>query len=77
MGHCLGLSSGRRDVADHGRSGGYTATVADACVIVPTVNSDTVTPHAEAFQGVIWHLLVSHPALKASQTKWESTRKAA
>src|SRR6266850_2425401 len=60
-----------------GRSGGYTAKVADACVIVPTVNADTLTPHAEAFQGVIWHLLVSHPALKASQTKWESTRKAA
>jgi D-sedoheptulose 7-phosphate isomerase len=56
-----------------GRDGGYTAQVADACVIVPTVNPDTVTPHAEAFQGVIWHLLVSHPALKAAQTKWEST----
>jgi len=60
-----------------GRSGGYTAKVADACVIVPTVNAGTVTPHAEAFQGVIWHLLVSHPALKAAETKWESTRKAA
>jgi D-sedoheptulose 7-phosphate isomerase len=57
-----------------GRDGGYTATVADACVIVPTVRPETVTPHAEAFQGVIWHLLVSHPALKAAQTKWESTR---
>jgi D-sedoheptulose 7-phosphate isomerase len=57
-----------------GRSGGYTAKVADACVIVPTVNAATVTPHAEAFQGVVWHLLVSHPALKASETKWESTR---
>ncbi|HKB37355.1 MAG TPA: SIS domain-containing protein [Gemmataceae bacterium] len=55
-----------------GRSGGYTAQVADACVIVPTVNAATVTPHAEAFQGVIWHLLVSHPALKAAETKWES-----
>jgi D-sedoheptulose 7-phosphate isomerase len=55
-----------------GRDGGYTARVADACVIVPTVNPETVTPHAEAFQGVIWHLLVSHPALKANQTKWES-----
>jgi D-sedoheptulose 7-phosphate isomerase len=60
-----------------GRSGGYTAKVADACVIVPTVKAETVTPHAEAFQGVIWHLLVSHPALKAAETKWESTRKAA
>jgi D-sedoheptulose 7-phosphate isomerase len=57
-----------------GRDGGYTATVADACVIVPTVNPDTVTPHSEAFQAVIWHLLVSHPDLKAAQTKWESTR---
>jgi D-sedoheptulose 7-phosphate isomerase len=56
-----------------GRDGGYTAQVADACVIIPTVNPDTVTPHAEAFQAVVWHLLVSHPALKAAQTKWEST----
>lgn len=56
-----------------GRDGGYTAKVADACVIVPTVNSENVTPHSEAFQAVIWHLLVSHPGLKASQTKWEST----
>ena len=57
-----------------GRDGGYTATVADVCLIVPTVNADTITPHSEAFQAVIWHLLVSHPDLKASQTKWESTR---
>ena len=57
-----------------GRDGGYTAQVADACVIVPTVNSDNVTPHSEAFQPVIWHLLVSHPAVKVAQTKWESTR---
>lgn len=57
-----------------GRDGGYTAQVADACVIVPTVNPETVTPHAEAFQAVLWHLLVSHPALKAVQTKWESLR---
>jgi D-sedoheptulose 7-phosphate isomerase len=56
-----------------GRDGGYTAQVADACVVVPTVNADNVTPHAEAFQAVIWHLLVSHPALKAAETKWEST----
>ena len=55
-----------------GRDGGYTAQVADACVIVPTVNSENVTPHSEAFQAVIWHLLVSHPKLKANQTKWES-----
>lgn len=56
-----------------GRDGGYTAQVADACVIVPTVNPDNVTPHTEAFHAVVWHLLVSHPALKAAQTKWEST----
>jgi D-sedoheptulose 7-phosphate isomerase len=55
-----------------GRTGGYTARVADACIVVPTVNAATVTPHAEAFQGVLWHLMVSHPALKAVETKWES-----
>ncbi|MBI3610070.1 MAG: SIS domain-containing protein [Nitrospirae bacterium] len=60
-----------------GRDGGYTAQVADACVIVPTVNPVNITPHSEAFQAVVWHLLVSHPALKAAQTKWESTGKAA
>ncbi len=53
-----------------GRDGGYTAKVADAVVIVPTMSGDTVTPHAEAFQGVVWHLIVSHPALKAAATKW-------
>ncbi len=57
-----------------GRDGGYTAQVADACVIIPTVNPETVTPHSEAFQAVVWHLLVSHPALKAVATKWESMR---
>jgi D-sedoheptulose 7-phosphate isomerase len=57
-----------------GRDGGYTARVADACVVIPTVNDGTVTPHQEAFQAVIWHLLVSHPKLKQSQTKWESTK---
>src|SRR6202049_2621864 len=57
-----------------GRDGGYTAKVADACCIVPTVNPQNVTPHSEAFQAVIWHLLVSHPKLKVQQTKWESTR---
>ena len=55
-----------------GRDGGYTARVADACVIVPTVNPQTITPHSEAFQSIIWHLLISHPKLKTSQTKWES-----
>ena len=57
-----------------GRDGGYTATVADVCVVVPIVNPETVTPHTEAFQAVVWHLLVSHPKLKSNQTKWESTR---
>ena len=58
-----------------GRDGGYTAQMSDACVIVPTVNPDNITPHSEAFQAVIWHLLVSHPKLKVNQTKWESTVK--
>src|SRR5215831_10109072 len=57
-----------------GRDGGYTAKVADACVIVPTVNSDHVTPHTEAFQAVIWHLFVTDPRLKSAATKWESIR---
>jgi D-sedoheptulose 7-phosphate isomerase len=57
-----------------GRDGGYTAQVADACVIVPTVNPEAITPHTEAFQGVVWHLLVSHPSLQKAATKWESTR---
>ena len=57
-----------------GRDGGYTAKVADACVIVPTVNAASVTPHSEAFQAVLWHLFVSHPRLKIQQTKWESTK---
>jgi D-sedoheptulose 7-phosphate isomerase len=57
-----------------GRDGGFTASVADVCVIVPTVNPHAVTPHAEAFQAVIWHLLVSHPALQVAPAKWESTR---
>jgi len=58
-----------------GRDGGYTAQVANACVIVPTVNPDNITPHSEAFQAVVWHLLVSHPKLKTHQTKWESAVK--
>ena len=57
-----------------GRDGGYTAKVADACVIVPTVNAAHVTPHSEAFQAVVWHGLVSHPLLKREATKWESVR---
>lgn len=65
-------SVGARTAGIVGRDGGYTAKVADACVIIPTVNPETVTPHSEAFQAVIWHLLVSHPKLKVNQTKWES-----
>jgi D-sedoheptulose 7-phosphate isomerase len=55
-----------------GRDGGFTARVGNHVIIVPTVNTENVTPHAESFQVVIWHLLVSHPALKTNQTKWES-----
>lgn len=55
-----------------GRDGGFTATVATACVIVPTVNAANVTPHTEAFQSVVLHLIVSHPALKSAEMKWES-----
>lgn len=57
-----------------GRDGGYTAKVADVCIVIPTVNPETITPHAEAFQGVIWHLLVSHPRLRATEMKWESVK---
>ena len=57
-----------------GRDGGYTARVADACLVVPTVNPDRVTPHTEAFQSVIIHLIVSHPKLKAAEMKWESVK---
>ena len=57
-----------------GRDGGYTAQQATACVIVPTVNPTHVTPHSEAFQGIVWHLFVSHPKLKVAATKWESTK---
>ena len=57
-----------------GRDGGFTAQVANECVIIPTVNPERVTPHTEAFQAVVWHLLVSHPLVKTAPTKWESTR---
>ena len=65
-------SVGARIAGIVGRAEGYTARVADACVIVPTVNAAHITPHAEAFQAVVWHLFVSHPALKQAATKWES-----
>jgi D-sedoheptulose 7-phosphate isomerase len=55
-----------------GRDGGFTAQVADACVVIPTVNPETVTPHTESFQALVWHLLVSHPALQQQAMKWES-----
>ena len=58
-----------------GRDGGYTAQAADVCVVIPTVNPDNITPHSEAFQAVVWHLLVSHHKLKINQTKWESAVK--
>lgn len=57
-----------------GRDGGYTAKVADACVVVPTISAPRVTPHTEAFQAVVWHLLVSHPLLQVQPTKWESVK---
>jgi D-sedoheptulose 7-phosphate isomerase len=57
-----------------GRDGGYTAKIADVCIIIPTVNPMNTTPHTEAFQAVVWHLFVSHPALKTAETKWESTK---
>jgi D-sedoheptulose 7-phosphate isomerase len=55
-----------------GRDGGYTAQAADACVIIPPIAPQAITPHTEAFQAVVWHLLVSHPALKMQATKWEA-----
>jgi len=73
--HALELAQrvGARVVGIVGRDGGHTKRVADACVVIPTVNTDTVTPHTEAFQAVVWHLIVSHPALKLHEMKWEST----
>lgn len=69
-----GKSVGCKVAGIVGRDGGYTAQVADACVIVPVVNPAHITPHSEAFQAVVWHLIVSHPDLKQAQTKWESVR---
>ena len=57
-----------------GRDGGYTARIADACVVIPPVNSETITPHTEGFQAVVWHLLVSHPELQKYEMKWESVK---
>ena len=66
---------GARVIGLLGKDGGHTAKVADACVIVPVVNPGNITPHSEAFQAVLWHLFVSHPAVKVNQTKWESVAK--
>ena len=71
----LAKQVGARVIGVVGKDGGHTAKVADACVIVPTVNPGNITPHSEAFQAVIWHLFVSHPDLKVNQTKWESVTK--
>ena len=65
---------GARIIGVVGRDGGYTAQIADECVVIPTINPAHVTPHTEAFQAVLWHLLVSHPLLKVAETKWESVR---
>jgi D-sedoheptulose 7-phosphate isomerase len=65
-------SAGAKIMGIVGRDGGYTAKVADACVIIPVVHPGRITPHSEAFQAVIWHLLVSHPVLQANATRWES-----
>ena len=65
---------GARIIGVVGRDGGYTAQIADVCVVIPTINPAHVTPHTEAFQAVLWHLLVSHPLLKVAETKWESVR---
>lgn len=70
----LAKKTGTTIVGVVGRDGGQTAKDATACVIVPTVNSAHVTPHTEAFQAVLWHLFVSHPKLKAAQTKWEAVK---
>ena len=68
----LAISVGARIVGVVGRDGGYTARVADAIVLIPTLSADTITPHAESFQAVVWHLIVSHPRLKQNEMKWES-----
>jgi D-sedoheptulose 7-phosphate isomerase len=66
--------AGAKIIGIVGRDGGYTGKVADACVIVPTVNAATVTAHTEAFQAVIWHLIVSDPRIRATEMKWESVK---
>jgi D-sedoheptulose 7-phosphate isomerase len=68
----LAQSTGSRVLGIVGRDGGYTAAVADEYILIPTLSVDTVTPHTEAFQAVVWHLLVSHPAVREREMKWES-----
>ena len=70
----LAKQIGSKIIGIVGRDGGFTAKVADACILVPVVNPAHITPHSEAFQAVVWHLLVSHPALKQAETKWESVK---
>ena len=72
----LALEKGSKILGIIGRDGGYTAKVADECIIIPTLSDDTITPHAEAWQAVIWHLLVSHPKIMIMSNKWESIDKA-
>lgn len=70
----LAKKVGAKIIGVVGRDGGFTAQVADACVVIPVINSGTITPHTEAFHAVVWHLIVTHPELKANEMKWESTR---
>ena len=71
----LAKQVGAKVIGIVGRDGGFTARAADACIIVPTVNAETITPHSEAFQALIWHLLVSHPLLHENRTRWEAETK--
>ncbi len=68
----VGKAAGAKVIGVVGRDGGYTKQVADACVVIPTMSPETVTPHTEAFQSVVWHMIVSHPGLKKNEMKWES-----
>ena len=70
----LSKTVGAKVIGVVGRDGGYTKLVSDACVVVPTVNPETITPHTEAFQAVVWHLIVSHPKMKKNEMKWERTK---
>jgi len=70
----LAKAAGAKVIGVVGRDGGYTKEVANACVVVPTVNPNNVTPHTEAFQAVVWHAMVTHPKLIVNEMKWESTR---